>query len=91
MVPYARNGDYAVATRIFFNIRTGDVLVFRSPEDGTILIKRVKRLEMSQDGRRYFVEGDNRMRSTDSNKFGAISKKTVIGKVMFIARKSRTA
>ncbi len=89
MEPYARDGDYAVATRFFLNIRIGDVLIFRSPVDNTTLIKRVKKLEISQDGPMYFMEGDNRMRSTDSNKFGAIRKNTVLGKVIFIARKNR--
>ncbi len=89
MVPYARDGDFAVSTRIFFSIRTGDVLVFRSPVDGRILIKRVKELEQVQDVTRFFMEGDNRMRSTDSNAFGSIERSSVIAKVIFIARKDR--
>ena len=89
MVPYARDGDFAVATRIFFNIKEGDVLVFRSPSDGTILIKRVKRLEKDEDGPGLFMEGDNRMRSTDSNRFGTVKREAVIGKVVFIARRGR--
>lgn len=87
MEPYAMDGDYAVSTRLFLKVRTGDVLVFRSPKDGMILIKRVKSLEDSQDGPRFFMEGDNRMRSVDSNAFGSISRDSVIGKIIFIARK----
>ncbi len=90
MVPYARDGDYAVATRIFFRIREGDVLVFRSPSDGTVLIKRVKRLDASEEGPEFFMEGDNRMRSTDSNRFGAVKKEAIIGKVIHIARRGRS-
>lgn len=89
MVPYARDGDYAVTTRIFFNIKEGDVLVFRSPSDGTILIKRVKRLENEHDGPGFFMEGDNRMRSTDSNRFGTVKREAVMGKVLFVAKRGR--
>lgn len=89
MVPYAKEGDYAVSTNIFFKIGIGDVLVFRSPVDGTLLIKRVKKLEPSDGGSRFFMEGDNRMRSTDSNSFGSIERKSVLGKVIFIARGNR--
>ncbi len=88
MEPYASDGDYAVTTRIFFKIRTGDVLVFRSPKDNTLLIKRVKELEYSPLGTRYFMEGDNRMRSVDSNSFGSISRKAILGKVLHITRRS---
>lgn len=89
MVPYARDGDYAVTTRIFFNIKEGDVLVFRSPSDGSVLIKRVKRLEFGQARTEYFMEGDNRMRSADSNRFGTVKREAVIGKVLFVAKKGR--
>ena len=87
MVPYARDGDYAISINFFFKIRIGDVLVFRSPVDGMILIKRVKNVESSESGVKFFMEGDNRMRSTDSNSFGSIERKSVLGKVLFIARK----
>lgn len=90
MAPYAKDGDYAVSTKFFFSIAPGDVLVFRSPVDGTILIKRVRNLENSGEGTKFFMEGDNRMRSTDSNTFGTIAKKSIIGKVIFIARQKRT-
>ncbi len=86
MSPYAKDGDFAVSTRLFFKIRAGDVLVFYSPVDRRILIKRVKKLEQLQDGDKFFMEGDNRMRSTDSNAFGSIDRSSVIAKVIFIAR-----
>ncbi len=89
MVPYARDGDFAVTTRIFFSIKEGDVLVFRSPSDDSVLIKRVKRIENCQDGTELFMEGDNRMRSTDSNRFGTVKREAVIGKVLFVAKRSR--
>lgn len=90
MKPFASDGDYAVATRIFLNIRIGDVLIFRSPVDGSFLIKRVKNLENTPEGRKFFMEGDNRMRSTDSNSFGAIGRDSVLGKVIYVARKRRS-
>lgn len=89
MEPYAKEGDFAISTTFYRKIRIGDVLVFRSPVDGRVLIKRVKGLETSHGGPRYFMEGDNRMRSTDSNAFGSITGDTILGKVVFIARRNR--
>ncbi len=87
MRPYARDGDYAISSRLFHKPRTGQVMVFRSPTDGMKLIKRISRIESTDEGSRYFVEGDNRMRSTDSNSFGSIGRGDILGKVLFIARK----
>lgn len=87
MIPFANDGDYAVTTRIFIRIREGDVLVFKSPSDGTVLVKRVKELIFSNGIHEFFMEGDNRMRSVDSNKFGPIKKDSVIGKVLYILKK----
>lgn len=89
MVPQAKDGDYAVSTKFFLRIHAGDILVFRSPVDGRILIKRVKRLEATPDGPRYFMEGDNRMRSTDSNLFGSVGRDSILGKVFYIARNGK--
>lgn len=87
MKPYARDGDYAISTRLFLDPRVGEVLIFKSPTDEKTMIKRVSRIDIEREGNKYFLEGDNRMRSTDSNVFGRISKKEIIGKVLFIARR----
>lgn len=89
MKPYAKDGDYAISTNLFLRPKEGQVMVFRSPIDGKVLIKRVKRVEKGNDGKRYFMEGDNRIRSVDSNIFGTVSKQEILGKVIFMARPRR--
>lgn len=89
MKPYAMDGDFAVSTRLFFGAREGDVLVFRDPTDQRLLIKRVTRVESGKGEKKYFMEGDNRMRSTDSRVFGSIGKRDVFAKVIFIAKRSK--
>lgn len=90
MKPFIRDGDYAISTRIFLSPRLGEVLIFRSPFDGEMMIKRVSRIYSEEGEERYYVEGDNRMRSTDSKAFGGISKKEVFGKVLFVLRRNVT-
>lgn len=54
-----------------------------------ILIKRVKKRDDADNSPRFFMEGDNRMRSRDSNVFGYVERDRILGKVLFIARKNR--
>jgi signal peptidase I len=87
MKPFATDGDYAISTRLFRNPKVGEVLIFRSPLDGNLMIKRVTKIYQDTNGRKYFLEGDNRIRSTDSKVFGSIGRKEIIGKVLRITRK----
>jgi phage repressor protein C with HTH and peptisase S24 domain len=89
MRPFAMDGDYAISTRVFLRPRIGEVIILTSPNDGKMMIKRVKSVSRTDGEQRYFVEGDNRIRSTDSNTFGSIGRRDVIGKVLFISRKSK--
>ena len=89
MEPFAREGDYAVSMRIFFNVKRGDVVVFRDPSDGSATIKRVTQTRSTDGGEEYFVVGDNSSRSTDSNSFGYIQRRSIIAKVLFMAKPRR--
>lgn len=81
------------------NISRGDIIMFRLPLDPEkLLTKRVvgingdvilptsnyPKLEVKIPRNHYWVEGDNRVHSIDSNEFGPISKGLVVGKVVMI-------
>lgn len=55
--------------------KVGDIVVIK--QDGKEMVKRVQKV----DGRRIFVEGDNKEESTDSRYFGPISRDQIVGKV----------
>ena len=54
----------------------------QNDEGSKFLIKRIARIDMSADGEKYFVSGDNREDSMDSRRLGWILKKDIIGKVV---------
>ncbi len=89
MEPYARDGDYAVSMRIFFSIKVGDVVVFKNPGNDMTMIKRVSSERSGASGKEYFLEGDNKARSSDSRSFGYIGREHIIAKVLFVARHGR--
>ncbi len=79
--PLYEDGDYVlVAPPILAgSIKPGDVLVFRNPAYGT-MIKQVDSVAPG-DGSIYVV--GTHERSVDSRQFGAISRASVIGKVIW--------
>jgi len=84
--PFFLEGDFVVVSKIpfvFQRIQPGDTVVFRQPGYGT-LIKRVERI--SPDGEQLFVLGVH-PDSTDSRQFGALSRRQLIGKVIWHIRK----
>lgn len=81
MEPTIHCGSFAGVNRLAYIInkpKIGDVVAFRDPRDGKILIKRITDIKNDE----YFVEGDNKSASTDSRKFGMISYKSIIGKLI---------
>ena len=81
MWPQYEDGDYVLVAspRLAGGIRAGDVVVFRHPDYG-VMIKRVERVEPGGDD--IYVIGAHE-RSVDSRQFGAISRRAVIGKVIW--------
>jgi nickel-type superoxide dismutase maturation protease len=84
--PRYREGDFVLVFKIPFSLtfyRPGDVVVFRHPLYGTL----IKKFDHLADGE-LFVVG-SAPESTDSRSFGTISKRAVIGKVIWHIQKER--
>ncbi len=84
--PAFREGDFVVVSKIpflFRRLREGDVVVFRHEHYG-VMIKRVASFDPDMDEVFVLGEGEN---STDSRRFGPISRRSVLGKVIWHIRK----
>lgn len=60
------------------NPRVGDIVAFKFKDK--IFVKRIK----SIDKGKYFLEGDNKKDSLDSNKLGDISRRNILGKIIYV-------
>ena len=76
MEPSFREGDYVIIQNLT-SPKTGDVVVVNYT--GKRMIKRVTKLE----NKKYITRGDNQL----DGKIFAVSRKEVVGKVFFHARK----
>jgi nickel-type superoxide dismutase maturation protease len=82
MSPTLRPEENVLVNRLsylFAKPKTCDIVALKDPRDKKILIKRISEIKNNK----YFVLGDNKTASTDSRTFGWISKKDIIGKVIF--------
>ncbi len=80
--PRYREGDFVLVAKIpllFNRLKQGDTIVFKHPNYGT-MIKKVDYLDKDHD--QIYVIGTHDF-SVDSREFGPISKKTLIGKVIW--------
>ena len=83
MYPTFCEGDIVLINKLSFVFqkpRLKDIVAVKDPRDGKILIKRIARIQDNQ----YFVEGDNKLHSTDSREFGMLKKRDIVGKVIFV-------
>ncbi len=76
MLPYFKPGNYALFCRVKI-YEVGDIVLIS--HDNLDKVKRINNI----DNDNYFVIGDNQGMSTDSRHFGAISKKHIIGKLIW--------
>lgn len=76
------NGSRVVVSSLPFLIRDpeiNDVVAFIDKTSGKIFIKRI----IKRKGQRYFLSGDNKHDSFDSQKLGWIFQKDIVGKMLF--------
>lgn len=76
MEPLIKEGSFLLASSLPFLFRkpkNKDIIFFRS--QGKTIVKRIIKREQN----RYIVEGDN---TSDSKKFGPVSRKDILGKVI---------
>jgi nickel-type superoxide dismutase maturation protease len=64
---------------LFFRPKTNDVIAFKNKEDKKIYVKRIVGIKNNT----FYVLGDNKQDSKDSKSFGWITKKDIIGKVIY--------
>ena len=85
LAPTYQDGDYVLALSpiLVRAYRAGDIIVFRHHSYGT-MIKQIE--HVSPAGDEIYVVGTNE-HSVDSRRFGPISKKDVIGKVVWHIKK----
>lgn len=99
MFPTLHNGESVPVNLLAYIIQpphVGDVVIVRYAEDGNItLVKRVvagpgmtvsyRGMSIELGEGEYFVEGDNRLHSTDSRSFGPVQRQQIIGKVLQVS------
>ncbi len=81
MKPTYRPGSILIIinSKLYQIIQKGDVIVLKDPRNNKLILKRINKIE----DKKYFVLGDNKNESTDSRVFGYITRKNIIGKVIF--------
>lgn len=81
MLPVFEDGQIIFVNRLaylFHAPQKNDIIALIDPRDSKILIKRIAKIK----GKLYFVQGDNKIHSTDSREFGMIKRKSIVGKVL---------
>jgi nickel-type superoxide dismutase maturation protease len=80
MLPSLKPGDIVLVKKKWFfcKIEKGDIVVLYDPRMRQQIIKRVVASNLGK----YYAQGDNTQKSTDSRTFGWISKNLIIGKVI---------
>ena len=84
MQPFLNEGDRVVVFRwayVFSQPKKGDVVVFKH-NDGKKYVKRIAAMANNNNGKKFFVAGDNEKDSKDSRNFGHINRKLIIGKIV---------
>lgn len=81
MEPTFHEGEKVLVVR-FLPLQKGNVAAIKDPRDGRLLLKRITKIGWEE----IFVEGDNKGKSTDSRHFGWISKRLIVGKVIYPRR-----
>lgn len=84
MHPTYVNGEIILGTRLYrkSKLKVGDVIVYKSPNENRIVIKRIAKIKTHYGHNYYFCLGDNLDNSYDSRYYGSISSKSIVCKVI---------
>jgi signal peptidase I len=90
MFPTFSDGEIIIIERIF-ELKKGEVYVFKSPNEEKFLIKRLNEIIISPCNAEIFLYflGDNVEDSIDSRVFGMIKPENVVGKVRKLFRRRK--
>lgn len=82
MFPTYKNGEIILGTRLYrkSKLKIGDVIVYKSPTDGKIVIKRIDAIK--EDAHWFYCLGDNLDCSYDSRYYGFIPHKNIVCKIL---------
>ena len=96
MEPTLQKERFILGTRLFGDLKTGDIVVFE--HEGTVMVKRIAACpgeEITVDGIRYYVPdgsyfmlGDNEDNSYDSRYWEEpyVSEEKIIAKLLFVSK-----
>lgn len=85
MFPTYLNEEVIVGTRIYrkSKLKTGDVIIYKTPTDGKIVIKRIDYIIWCNNKIDYvFCLGDNADHSYDSRHYGFVPSENIVCKVI---------
>jgi len=80
MEPNLKENDLVLISNIVYIYKDpeiNDIVAFKL--NGKILVKRIIKIKDT----RYFLQGDNKDDSFDSRSFGSVSKKEILGKLIY--------
>lgn len=82
MIPDFQEGDLLFVSKLIYlfqNPRVNDIIVCRSSVDKKFLLKYIAKIKQDY----YYILGKNVENSIDSRHFGWITKKEIVGKVIY--------
>lgn len=84
MYPTYKDGEILIGTMIFNRnkLKIGDVVVYRSPSDDRLVIKRITDILLDYRHTYFFFEGDNKEDSYDSRNYGYVHIDNLVCKVI---------
>lgn len=84
MFPTYHNSEIILGTKLYIRsqLKEGDVIVYKSPVDGKIVIKRISIVQNMKGVIYFYCLGDNSECSYDSRNYGYVSSYNLVCKVI---------